>query len=45
MRDSSFEFLRLLAMFFIILGHCMLSTAVNEQDIMSTLDLSGMGNY
>lgn len=43
MRDSSFEFLRLLAMFFIIFGHCMLSTAVNDQNIMSTLDLSGMG--
>ena len=42
-RNSSFEIMRLLAMFMIILGHCMLATAQNVQPYGEGIDNIGWG--
>lgn len=40
-RNSAFELLRLVAMFMIVWGHCMLTTAQNREPYLGTLDNIG----
>jgi len=42
-RNSAFEIMRILAMFMIILGHCMLATAENTEPYLGILDCTGWG--
>lgn len=42
-RNSAFEIMRLLAMFMIILGHCAMATAKDQQPYLGTLDCIGWG--
>ena len=42
-RNSAFEIMRLLAMFMVILGHCMLATAKNTEPYLGIIDLTGWG--
>ena len=40
-RNSAFELLRIVAMFMIVWGHCMLATAKNQEPYLGTLDNIG----
>ena len=40
-RNSAFELLRIVAMFMIVWGHCMLATAQNQEPYLGTLDNIG----
>ena len=40
-RNSAFEMMRLLAMFMVILGHCVLVTAQDTEPYLGTLDNMG----
>lgn len=40
-RNSAFELLRIVAMFMIVWGHCMLTTAQNQEPYLGTLDNIG----
>lgn len=42
-RNSAFEVMRLIAMFMVILGHCMLTTAQDTEPYLGKLDLTGWG--
>lgn len=42
-RNSAFEIMRLIAMLMIILGHCMMATAKDQQPYLGTLDCIGWG--
>ena len=40
-RSSSFELLRIVSMFMVVLGHCILSTAEDQEPILGVIDMSG----
>lgn len=42
-RNSTFEIMRILAMFMVILGHCTLATAQNVEPYLGILDCTGWG--
>ena len=40
-RNSAFELLRIVAMFMIVWGHCMLATAKNQEPYLGIIDNIG----